>query len=52
MTAKLRVDHRNLNMLYNHAADITHRLPGVVRNYDIGSELLAMVVNLAVKSHF
>lgn len=52
MTAELRVDHGNLDMLHNHRTDVADRFSGVVGHNDIGSDLLAVVVNLPVQSDF
>lgn len=48
VSAELRVDHSDLHVLDDHAADVAHRLPGVVRDNHVGGNLLAVVVDLAV----
>lgn len=52
VAAELRVDHGNLNMLYNHAADVANGFPGVVGNDDVGGNLLSMIVDFLVEGHF
>lgn len=52
MTAELRVDHSNLDVLHNHRADVTNRLPGIVRYDDVGSNLLSVIVNFSIQSDF
>lgn len=52
MFAELRVDHRDLAVLDHEALDALHRLAGVVGDDDVGRDLLAVIVNLAVESHF
>lgn len=52
MTAELRVDHSNLDVLYDHRTDVTNRLPGIVRYDDVGSNLLSVIVNFSIQSDF
>lgn len=51
MLAKLSVDHRHLAMLNHEALDALHGLARVVSDDDVGGNLLAMIVNLAIQSH-
>lgn len=52
MAGKLRVDHRNFDMLHNHGADVSNRFPRVVGYNNVGSELLSMVVDFLVQCYF
>lgn len=52
MTTELRVYHGNLNMLHNHAANVSHRLPGVIGNDYVCRNLFAMIVDFSIQSNF
>lgn len=51
VTAELRVDHSNFNMLDNHAANIADRFPRVVGYDNVSSDFFAVVVDFLVESH-
>ena len=52
MLAELSVDHCHLAMLHNEAFNALDRLAGVVSDDNVRTDLLAMIINLAIEGDF